>query len=194
MHNRSAGPPYGTAPPLDNFMLPKRRFWKEEQKMTSIFSIDFSMVHSPNRVLTPLKSASFENTDCIFCSSFQNLRLGSINFNARNSTLLVIFIAYQNTCFCCYLVLLSTFSNHFRPRPENATFCSPQWRPVGSLHCNFMLPKRRFWKAELTFQNVFSKHFSTILSPNRVLTPLKSASKTHSETLVPPSKIFVWEG
>jgi hypothetical protein len=60
MHNQSAGPPYGTAPPLDNFMLPKRRFWKDEQKMTSIFSIDFSMVHIPNRVLTPLKSASFE--------------------------------------------------------------------------------------------------------------------------------------
>ena len=58
----------------------------------------------------------------------------------------------------------------------------------------FMLPKRRFWKDEQILQNAFSKHFSTILSPNRVLTPLKSASKMHSETLVQPSKIFVWEG
>jgi len=48
--------------------------------------------------------------------------------------------------------------------------------------------------AEPTFQNAFSKHFSTICSPNRVLTPLKSASKTHSETFIRPSKIFVWEG
>ncbi len=59
-------------------MLPKRRFWKAEQKMKSGFSTDFSMVRSPNRVLTPLKSASFENLDFIFCSSFQNLRLGGI--------------------------------------------------------------------------------------------------------------------
>ncbi len=42
-------------------MLPKRRFWKDEQKMKSGLSIYFSMVLSPNRVLTPLKSASFEN-------------------------------------------------------------------------------------------------------------------------------------
>jgi len=42
------------------FMLPKRRFCKAEQKMKSRFSRYFSMVRSPNRVLTPLKSASFE--------------------------------------------------------------------------------------------------------------------------------------
>ncbi len=59
---------------------------------------------------------------------------------------------------------------------------------------NFMLPKRRFWKSEPTFPNAFSKHFSTIRRPNRVFTPLKSASKTHSERLVRTSKIFVWEG
>jgi len=40
-------------------MLPKRRFWKEEQKMTSRVSTNFSMVRSPNRVLTPLKSAQY---------------------------------------------------------------------------------------------------------------------------------------
>ncbi len=37
---------------FNNFMLPKRRFWKEEQKMQSGFSIACSMVRSPNRVLT----------------------------------------------------------------------------------------------------------------------------------------------
>jgi hypothetical protein len=42
------------------FMLPKRRFWKDEQKVKSGFSTDFSMVSCPNRALTPLKSASFE--------------------------------------------------------------------------------------------------------------------------------------
>jgi hypothetical protein len=39
-------------------MLPKRRFWKDEQKMKSGFSTDFSTISSPNRVLTTLKSAS----------------------------------------------------------------------------------------------------------------------------------------
>jgi hypothetical protein len=59
---------------------------------------------------------------------------------------------------------------------------------------NFMLPKRRFWKAEQTFQNAVSKHFSTFCGPNHVLSPLKSASKMRSEMFVRPSKIFVWEG
>jgi hypothetical protein len=46
---------------LENyFMLPKRRFWKEEQKMKCGCSIEFSTVRRPNRVLTHLKSASFE--------------------------------------------------------------------------------------------------------------------------------------
>jgi hypothetical protein len=46
-------------------MLPQTKIWEEgtkdeKQKMKSGFSTDFSMVRSPNRVLTPLKSASFE--------------------------------------------------------------------------------------------------------------------------------------
>jgi len=57
-----------------------------------------------------------------------------------------------------------------------------------------MLPKRRFWKAQPASQKVSSKRFSTILSPNGVLTTSKSASKTHSERLVRSSKIFVWMG
>jgi hypothetical protein len=64
-----------------------------------------------------------------------------------------------------------------------------------------MLPKRRFWKAEQTFQNAFSKHFSTFCIPNPVLTPLKSASKTRSDMFVRPSKSSfgrgktkIWQG
>jgi hypothetical protein len=67
-----------------------------------------------------------------------------------------------------------------------------QW---GSMHLpslHFMLPKRRFWNAELTFQSACSKHFSTFCSPNLVLTTLKSAAKKRSEMFVRPSKIFVW--
>ncbi len=39
---------------------PKRRFGKDEQKMKCGFSIEFSTICSPNRVLNTLKSASFE--------------------------------------------------------------------------------------------------------------------------------------
>ena len=46
---------------------------------------------------------------------------------------------------------------------------------------NFMHPKRRFWTVEQTVWRAFSKHFSTSSSPNPVPTPLKCASKRHSE-------------
>ena len=53
-----------------NSMLTKRRFWKAEQKIAREFSMRFSIVGSPHRVLTPC---------AIFCSPFQH-RLGSINW------------------------------------------------------------------------------------------------------------------
>ena len=59
---------------------------------------------------------------------------------------------------------------------------------------NFMLPKRRFWKEEQKMKSGFSTDFSMVRSQNRVLTPLKSASKILISSFVPPSKIFVWDG
>jgi hypothetical protein len=43
---------------LAKFMVSKRRIWKDEQKMKCGFSMEFSTIRSPNRVLTTLKSAS----------------------------------------------------------------------------------------------------------------------------------------
>ncbi len=61
---------------LRNFMLQKRRFWKAEQEMKSIFPTQWFIAQieysRPWKVL--------RNPDFIFCSSFQNLRLGGINF------------------------------------------------------------------------------------------------------------------
>ncbi len=59
---------------------------------------------------------------------------------------------------------------------------------------NSMLPKRRFWKEEQEMKCGWSMHFSMVSGPNRVLTTLKSASIIRISSLVPPSKIFVWEG
>ena len=39
-------------------MVPKRRFWTDEQMMKCGFSIDFSIVRRPNRLLTPAKRTS----------------------------------------------------------------------------------------------------------------------------------------
>ena len=50
--------------------------------------------------------------------------------------------------------------------------------------CFGLVPKRRVWKAEQTFQSSFSKHFSTFSGPNYGLSPLKSASKRNSERFV----------
>jgi hypothetical protein len=58
----------------------------------------------------------------------------------------------------------------------------------------YMLPKRRFWKEEQKMNSRFSIYFSMVRSPNRVLTPLQSASKIRISSFVPPSKIFVWDG
>jgi hypothetical protein len=48
------------------------------------------------------------------------------------------------------------------------------------LNHNIIVPKLRFWKAEQTFGNVFSTHFSNERSQKRVLTYVKSALKIRS--------------
>ncbi len=65
-------------------------------------------------------------------------------------------------------------------------------RTVVEIFGKFMLPKRIFWTAEPSFEYAFLKNFSISGSPKRVLTPLKSTSKTHTQRFVQPSKIFVW--
>jgi hypothetical protein len=93
--------------PNSKFILHKRRFRKDEQKVQSGFS-SFTILHLPNEDFgrmnkrlnadfrstfqwnmaqivysRPLKSASKINF--VFGSSFQNLRLGSINFSKHFS-------------------------------------------------------------------------------------------------------------
>ena len=49
-------------------------------------------------------------------------------------------------------------------------------------------PQTKFWKFEPRFQNACSKHFSRVWVPDLGYKTLKSASNTHSEILVRPSK------
>ena len=65
-------------------------------------------------------------------------------------------------------------------------FCKPvlaillqRKRLIAANHCGECLcSQTKIWKAEPTFHNAFSKHFATFASPNRVLTPFNSASKS----------------
>jgi len=64
-----------------NFIHPKRRFWKAEQKWWNPdFRLSFQWFLSQIEYSLPwkvLRKSGFHH----FCSSFQNLRLGSINFS-----------------------------------------------------------------------------------------------------------------
>jgi hypothetical protein len=85
------------------------------------------------------------------------------------------------------------------PNNTQTLLCVHSTGDVNRDSCNtggkdFMLTKRRFWRDEQKMKCGFSTDFSTIRSPNRVLTPLKSASKIRISSFVHPSKIFVWEG
>ena len=51
-----------------------------------------------------------------------------------------------------------------------------------------MLPKRRFSRAEPTFQNAFSKHFSTFCSPKAELAPFREKGLQDPRAAVVPGK------
>jgi len=77
------------------------------------------------------------------------------------------------------LFSIGYYRNIYRKGWRVATAVQPSWsqrecfdiRPsICENDTHSMLPKRRFWKAERTFGNAFSKHFSKKSSPNRVLT------------------------
>ncbi len=83
----------------------------------------------------------------------------------------------------------------FRLFFPNRHLCSPnQTHATHTLldNLNFTLPKRRFWKSEQSVACAFLNEFSMTSRPNRVLTPVKSTSKPHTQRFVRSSKIFVW--
>ncbi len=157
----------------------------------------------------------FENQDFIFCSSFQNLRLGSIK-------LLQKIIASQKTntshhIACYYLcnhlakllqkIMASQKTQHITSHVATI-FCDhlakssqkiiASQKTNTSHHiacyylCNhlakFMLPKWRFWNAEQKIGSIFSMNFSMVSCPNLVLTSVKSTSKRPTQSFVRPSK------
>jgi len=167
----------------------------------------------------------FENPHFVFCSAFQNLRLGSINLGGyckmHHAVIILLAKAKQSpgeqpkrhiltflgsqwdTCSMTLLWILWLPNEDFgRPNEPSGTHFRSTFQWVWVLDLgketfmlpkrNFSPPKRRFWTVGWTFQNAFSKHFSRAWVLDLGYKSLKSASKTHSETLVRPSQIFVW--
>ncbi len=62
----------------NNFMLPKRRFWKSDERLGTHFRSTFQ--RGEYSILATLLWNYFENAFQNVRSDFQNLRLGSINF------------------------------------------------------------------------------------------------------------------
>jgi len=177
-------------------MLPKRRVWKEEPTFPNEFSKHFSTIRSPKSSTHALEKV-LRNLRLILSSFVTSLC--SPNQPSATSPLFFDNLHFEH---------FDKSVNH-ESRLTLLSKCS-KWR----LSKNRGLvadgcPKRRFWRAEQTFGNVFSKHFSNerspnrVLtyvtkhfsnerSPNRVLTYVKSALKIRSRMFVRPSKIFVW--
>jgi hypothetical protein len=94
---------------------PKRRFSKDEQKMTSGFSIRLSKVRSPNRVRTPLQSASkLWMSSFVQKSSFGMCKLHKMNVHGRfvsfwKRPLGGLWFKHPNHCLLFLSMFLSTF-------------------------------------------------------------------------------------
>jgi hypothetical protein len=89
-----------------------------------------------------------------------------------------------NLSECVFEALFKVVSTRFGIRFVEECF-EDVFGTVGSAFQNLRLG---------SIKSRFSTDFSMVRSPNRVLTPWKSASKIRIASFVPPSKIFVWEG
>jgi hypothetical protein len=128
--------------------------------MTSGFSIGFSMVRGPNRVLTPLTSAAFEIRSSSFVPPSQifvwegQVERAIYGVSKRPNQLF----------YCsCYRVFLSTFSCVFYPMSRRCGVAPNRYLHLEKYlkHARATLcSTRRTGTAEPTFHNAPSTHFS----------------------------------
>ncbi len=129
----------------------------------------------------------------------------------------IITSTYTSSCYhlvtstdtsACYHHLVSSTDtlacyHHLVTRPRNPRLSDAHTGRKRSLAVciydnsgigNCIHPKRRFGQEEQKMKSGFRrKHFSIVRSPNRALTPLKSASfEILISSFVPPDQIFVW--
>ncbi len=114
---------------------------------------------------------------CIFCSSFQNLRLGQPSATSP--------LFFDNLHFEHFDKSVN-HESRLTPLSKCSKWRLSKKRGLVADGC----PKRRFWTVERTSRWVSSKHFSRVWVPHETL---KSASNRIIERFVQHSKIFVWE-
>jgi len=109
-----------------NYTHPKRRFWKQEQKLTCGFrrkhlsrTLVLNLEHGPVKSRVRL-----EHPHYIFCSSFQNLGLGSI----KSFMALWRVFRPKSLLFALIDVLIYVFQTHFDRGLKLRLFGSPHCR------------------------------------------------------------------
>ena len=118
----------------------------------------------------------FKNTLRTFRSAIENLRLGTVNLQRKQHR--VHYIASDHMTRFVNRLNLSVLQRRTASRQIHRMRLS-----FVIMFANFMLPKRRFWRPEQSVACAFLNEFSMMSSPNRVLTSLKSTSKTHTKVL-----------
>ncbi len=122
-----------------------------------------------------------ENLDFIFCSIFQNLRLGSINLWLWSW---VRHAHHHSSKAGMVRQWIAIPIMRCRLKRQHITTGSHARSLTRLVRSNFMLPKRRFWTAEQSVACAFLKYFSRV----RVLVLgyhwLKTRSKTHTQRSV----------
>ncbi len=145
-----------------------------------------------HRIWTTNRWHNFAKTLRKDCSAFQNVRLGGVKVGCNQIPKAL------DHLLCCHRRSYLRFHATLRPRGRRGlkarSFCSPQCSEWIRMRVRTLCSKRRFWKDEQKMKSWFSNELSIFLGPNRVLTPLKSASNILISSFVHPSKIFVWEG
>jgi hypothetical protein len=140
------------------FMLPKRKFWKEEQEMKCGFRRKhFSIVRSPNRVLTPFKGAFKVRISSFvppLCSPNEEFGRPNKHFRTRFPSTFQRFVAE---------ILYSTLKSASKMRSE--MFVRPSklfvWEGYPSKIFVWVgiLPKSSFgWGRVISLANAFSHH------------------------------------
>ncbi len=132
--------------------LSKCSKWRLSKKRGLVADGCFAMVLSPNRVLTPLKSASFEIRISSFCSSSQNLRLGSIHNSIKLSYVFFCKSTPPKRRFWKdEQKMKSGFSSTFQGREYSiwATSRGKVLRKSG-FHLLFLLPKSSFGEHKIS--------------------------------------------
>ncbi len=135
------------------FTPPKRRFWKEEQKTKCGFRMKhFSGVESTQFGPRTIEKRFLRNPHFVFCSilpksSFGEHKIVEALFKGESTSFgpLTIEKCFENPHFICF-------------HPSKIFV----WGGV-----KFMLPKRIFWKVEPTFQNAFPRLPGSTFAPRK---------------------------